>query len=250
MGVLAGEVELGHGVRLAVTGRDGGTSRVPYAGLNLGGKVGDDPVAVASNRALLADAVGVAADRLVVMAQVHSAEVALVRAAPPEPLRLDAMVTDEPDLALVAMGADCAPVMVADPARGLVGVAHCGRPGLGNGVVDALVAAMRDLGATSLVGRVGPAICGACYEVPQAMHDDVVRLVPEASATTRWGTPGVDVGAGALAVLRRLGVSAERLGGCTYEDPDAYSYRRDGVTGRHAGVAVRLSGPGRGTVSS
>lgn len=241
MGVLAADVDLGHGVRLAVTGRAGGSSAPPYDGLNLGGKVGDDPLAVAANRAAVAAALGVPDDRLVVMAQVHSADVALVREVPAEPLRLDAMVTDQPDLALVAMGADCAPVMIADVERGLVGVAHCGRPGLGNGVVESLVAALRDLGATSIAGRVGPAICGGCYEVPQVMHDEIAARVPAASATTRWGTSGLDIGAGALAELRRLGVVAERLGGCTYEDPETYSYRRDGVTGRHAGVAVRLS---------
>jgi YfiH family protein len=239
MTVLTARVDVGHGVHFATTGRPGGASAVPYASLNLGGKVGDDPAAVGRNRASVAEAVGVAADRLVLMAQMHSADVAVVREPPAEPLRIDAMVTDVADLALVAMGADCAPVMVADPAQGLIGVAHCGRPGLGNGVVGALVGALRDLGAGPMVGRVGPAICGRCYEVPAGLHDEISARVPEASATTRWGTPGLDIGAGALAELLRLGVVAERLGGCTYEDPDAYSYRRDGVTGRLAGIAWR-----------
>lgn len=239
MAVLTGQAEVGNGVRFATTGRPGGASLPPYVSLNLGGKVGDDPGAVDHNRNTLADALGVARGRVVLMAQMHSADVAFVRERPPEPLRVDAMVTDEADLALVAMGADCAPVMVADPELGLLGVAHCGRPGLSNGVLDALVEAMRDLGARALVGRVGPAICGHCYEVPAALHDEVAARVPAASATTRWGTHGLDVGGGALAELRRLGVVAQRLGGCTYEDADAYSYRRDGVTGRLAGIAWR-----------
>lgn len=244
MTVLAAEVAVGGGIRFAVTGRPGGASPAPYASLNLGGRVGDEPDAVAQNRRALADAVGVPVERLVVMAQMHSAEVAVVRDPPPAPLRVDAMITDTADLALVAMGADCAPVMVADPDRGLVGVAHCGRPGLGNGVIEALVTAMYDLGAVALVGRVGPAICGRCYEVPVALHDEIAARVPAASATTRWGTPGLDIGGGALAELRRVGVDAERLGGCTYEDQDAYSYRRDGVTGRLAGVAWRRAAAG------
>lgn len=241
MTVLAAEVDIGGGTRFAVTGRSGGVSAAPYASLNLGGKVGDDPGAVAHNRRSLAEACGVAPERVVVMAQVHSADVAVVREPPPAPLRIDAMVTDVTDLALVAMGADCAPVMVADPDRGLIGVAHCGRPGLGNGVIDALVAALHGLGARSLVGRVGPAICGRCYEVPAVLHDLIADRVPAASATTRWGTPGLDIGGGALAELRRLGVDAERLGGCTYEDRGMYSYRRDGLTGRLAGVVWRSS---------
>ena len=241
MGGLGAEVDVGHGVRFATTGRPGGVSISPYDSLNLGGKVGDDPDAVEQNRSIVAAAVGVARDRLVLMAQLHSADVAVVREPPSSPLRLDAMVTDVADLALVAMGADCAPVMVADPERGVLGVAHCGRPGLGNGVLDALVAALRDLGGRSFVGRVGPAICGRCYEVPEALHDEIAARVPAASARTRWGTHGLDIGGGALAELERLGVMAERLGGCTYEDPAAYSYRRDGTTGRLAGLAWRSS---------
>lgn len=241
--VLTGEVDVGHGVGFATTGRPGGVSEPPYASLNLGGKVGDDPRSVEHNRSLLADAVGVARDRLVLMAQMHSADVALVRERSSEPLHVDAMVTDQADLALVAMGADCAPVMIADAGRGLIGVAHCGRPGLANGVLDALVEALRDLGARSLVGRVGPAICGRCYEVPSELHDEIAARVPTASARTRWGTPGLDIGGGVLAELGRLGVVADRLGGCTYEDPQSYSYRRDGLTGRLAGIAWR-SGAG------
>jgi YfiH family protein len=241
MSVFTAKIEVGGGITFATTGRPGGLSAGPYAFLNLGGKVGDDSAAVDHNRAILAEAIGLPPERVVVMAQMHAADVALVRSPPAEPLRVDAMLTDVADLALVAMGADCAPVLVADPERGLVGVAHCGRPGLGNGVLDSLVAAMRDLGARSLVGRVGPAICGRCYEVPQALHDEVAARVPASSARTRWGTPGLDVGGGALAELGRLGVVAERLGGCTYEDPNAYSYRRDGVTGRLGGIAWRTS---------
>ena len=240
MPVLTAEVDVGRGVSFATTGRPGGVSVEPYASLNLGGKVGDDPdrrgpqPRRASQRRSGWCRLGWCSWR-----RCTRRDVALVREPPTEPLRVDAMVTDVADLALVAMGADCAPVMVADPAHGLIGVAHCGRPGLGNGVLDALVGALRDLGAGPMVGRVGPAICGRCYEVPVRLHDEIAARVPAASATSRWGTPGLDIGAGALAELRRLGVVAERLGGCTYEDPDAYSYRRDGLTGRLAGIAWR-----------
>jgi YfiH family protein len=236
------QVDVGNGVHLAVTGRSGGVSASPYDTLNLGGRVGDDPLAVAENRARIAAAVGVDRDHLVLMAQVHSADVAVLRAPPSEPLRVDAMVTDVPGLALVAMGADCAPVMITDPGRGLLGVAHCGRLGLVRRVVEAVVAALRDLGAVEMVARVGPAICGRCYEVPTDLRAEVAAVAPDGVATTQWGTPGVDVGAGALGQLRSLGVAAERLGGCTYEDVEGcYSYRRDGVTGRHAGIIWRAA---------
>ena len=91
MSVLAAEVVVGGGTRFAVTGRSGGVSAAPYASLNLGGKVGDEPGAVARNRTSLGEACGVAPERLVVMAQIHSAEVALVTEPPPAPLRIDAV---------------------------------------------------------------------------------------------------------------------------------------------------------------
>lgn len=236
-GVLA-RSELIGAVLFAGTDRLGGVSRRPYDSLNLGGRVGDDVDAVAQNRRRLAVAVGVPDDRLVLMAQVHGPDVAVLTERPTAAPRVDAIVTTQVGLGLVALGADCAPVLLADPAAGVVGAAHVGRIGLTVGVLAAAVAAMQDLGARHLVARVGPAICGRCYEVPADMRADVAAVVPAAAATTRWGTPGVDIGAGAAAVLRDLGVDVSSAGGCTYEEATLYSHRRDGQTGRQAGVVV------------
>lgn len=236
-GALAWTEHVG-GVVFATTDRLGGVSAPPYDFLNLGGRVGDDPAAVAENRQRVAAAVGVVTDRLVLMAQVHGRDVAVLTDPPRSAPRVDAVVTARRELALVAMGADCAPVMLADPGAGIIGVAHAGRVGLVVGVLVAVVQKLRDLGARELVGRVGPAICGRCYEVPALTRDEVAAAVPAAATTTQWGTPGVDIGAGALATLHDLGVDATQVGGCTYESPALYSHRRDGVTGRHAGVVV------------
>jgi len=226
-------------VLLAVTGRLGGVSAAPYDALNLGGRVGDLPSDVEENRRRLAAAVGVARDRLVLMDQVHSADVAVVTAPPAVAPRVDAVVTDRRDLALVALGADCAPVVLADAAAGVIGAVHVGRRGLVVGILVAAVRAMRELGAHDILARVGPAICGRCYELPAGLVDEVGAVVPAAVATTQWGTPGVDIGAGALAVLDGLDVAASRAGRCTFESNDLYSHRRDGVTGRHAALVVR-----------
>ena len=235
--MLSYEERLG-AARIGITDRYGGASREPYESLNLGDHVGDDPHAVAANRATLARLAGVDPPRLVVMTQVHGATVSVIRAAPDRAPVVDAMVTDQPDLALAVLVADCAPVVLVDPARGVVGVAHAGRRGLLDGVLDATVTAMRELGAEHLEARVGPAICARCYEVPDEMAADVTARVPAARGSTRWGTAGIDVGAGALAELRRLGVPATSAGPCTYESPAHFSYRRDGVTGRFAAFVV------------
>jgi hypothetical protein len=173
------------------------------------------------------------------MRQVHSATAAYVTApfgpdAPP----LDAVYTDRPGLALGALSADCATVFVADPAAGLIGAAHSGRPGTQAGVVPALVAAMSERGAVParMVAYVGPAACGHCYEVPAEMRAEVAAAVPEAWATTRKGTPAVDIRAGITAQLTRAGVpDIHHDPRCTIESPELYSHRRNRPTGRFAG---------------
>lgn len=226
------------------TSRTGGVSAPPWDELDLAAHVGDDPRQVQTNRALLQQAVGGA--ELVLAEQVHGSAVALVVGAPPggRPVGgVDALVTATPGLALVVLAADCLPVLLADAAAGVVAVAHAGRAGLAAGVLQATLAGMAELGARpgDTLAVVGPAVCGACYELPVALADEVGRLVPGSRTSTRRGTPAVDLRAGAAAVLRAAGLGLVRhAGGCTVEQPRRYySFRRDGVTGRHAGV-VRL----------
>jgi polyphenol oxidase len=227
----------------AVTDRSGGTSAGPYAGLNLGDHVGDDPAAVAKNRAALAECVGVEPARLVVARQVHGTTAAIVDGpwadvpwADPA-LEVDALVTREPGLVLAVLVADCVPLMLVAPGEGVVGVAHAGRRGMADGIVPATLAAMRELGATDVLATVGPSICGRCYEVPLDMRDRVAGRQPVAAAVSRHGTPSIDVAAGVLEQLRGEVSDVVQLPGCTAEDDAYYSYRRDGVTGRFAGLA-------------
>ncbi|MEU3336063.1 peptidoglycan editing factor PgeF [Streptomyces sp. NPDC006668] len=228
------------GAHFAFTSRWGGVSAVPYEELNLGGAVGDDPDAVRTNRELAAKSLGVDPARVVWMNQVHGNEVAVVDgpwAERPVP-EVDAVVTARRGLALAVLTADCTPVLLADPVAGIVAAAHAGRPGMVAGVVPAALRAMTELGAdpARIVARTGPAVCGRCYEVPEAMRADVAAVEPAAYAETSWGTPAVDVTAGVHAQLERLGVrDLERSPVCTRESGDHFSYRRDRTTGRLAG---------------
>ena len=110
-------------------------------------------------------------------------------------------------------------------------------------VVLRALEAMAALGARA--GRVevllGPAVCGACYEVPEDMQREVAATVPDAVTTTRWGTPGLDLRAGLRARLAGRVARTDVSAVCTRESPDLFSHRRDGVTGRTAGV-VRFVG--------
>jgi polyphenol oxidase len=101
---------------------------------------------------------------------------------------------------------------------------------------------MRDLGASDITAWVGPHVCGRCYEVPQQLQDDVAVAEPATRATTSWGTPSLDVGAGVIAQLERDGVEVVDVSRCTIESPDLFSYRRDRkVSGRQAGLIRRTS---------
>jgi YfiH family protein len=199
---------------------------------------------VHANRALVAAELELQVDDLVFAQQVHGSGVATVdrsssRAGNGGVGGVDALVTATPSLGLVVLAADCLPVLLADPAAGVVAAAHAGRQGLVAGVLQRTLEAMAALGGdpARTTASIGPAACGRCYELPAAMADEVDAAVPGSRSTTRQGTAGVDLSAGALGVLHAAGVTADLVGGCTLEQPDRFfSYRRDGRTGRHAGV--------------
>ncbi|WP_315503462.1 polyphenol oxidase family protein [Actinomyces radicidentis] len=258
------EVDLGPRARGYFTTRGTGAPSVPetsdnagegdYAGLNLAAHVGDDPARVAASRRLLEEALGLEPGGIAWMNQVHSANVA--RAVPGDVPTADALLLDlrgddgaHPQAAAVLV-ADCVPLLLASDDGAVVSAVHAGRRGMLDGVVEAALGAMVEAGVepASVHAAIGPCVCGRCYEVPAAMRDDAGLVEPASASTTSWGTPALDVAAGVLAQLERSGVtSISRVGvgahagegpWCTLEDERFYSYRRDGVTGRIAGVVV------------
>jgi YfiH family protein len=226
--------------RRVVTDRRGGRSVSPYDSFNLGDHVGDDPSAVAVNRARVARELAVAEDRLVWMSQVHGTGVAVVDGPQDGPVPdTDALVTAAPGLVLAVLVADCVPVLLADHVTGVVAAVHAGREGVRRGVLPAALSAMASLGARArhVTALLGPAVCGECYEVPPAMQAEVAKVAPAAAARTRQGTPGLDLRAGLAELLARAGVrEVVHDPRCTVEDPTLFSHRRDGVTGRQAGL--------------
>jgi len=230
------------------TTRVGGVSGPPWAALNLAQHVHDDRGRVTANRALLAADLGVPPERLMFAEQVHGAGVAVVdrevsRGRPGPLPGVDALVSATTGLGLVVLAADCLPVLLVDPANGVIGAAHAGRRGLLAGVLPATVQAMAGIGADPrrISAVIGPAVCGRCYELPVQLADLVGRAVLGSRTTSRHGRPAVDLPAGARAQLLAAGVGqVHDVGRCTHEDPDLYSYRRDGRTGRQAGALALL----------
>lgn len=178
----------------------------------------------------------------VTMSQVHGADVLVVDDAEPRlgttatAVTGDALVTTRPGVALLTRAADCVPVLLADPDRGVIAAAHAGRQGVAVGVIPAVVARMRSLGADGMTAWVGPHVCGRCYEVPADLRAEVAHAVPETWAVTRDGTPALDLGAGVRAQLAAAGVDVVEVGACTVEDDRWPSHRRDG------GAATRFAG--------
>jgi YfiH family protein len=248
-GLTVVEVDLGPGVRAGFTTRSGGVSVPPWDALNLGLEVGDATTRVLANRDLVERWVGT---RVAFASQVHGVDVRVLSDPPARSATsiglYDALVSTSSSVAVAVLVADCVPVLLADVEAGVVGAVHAGRRGLVAGVVEAAVDALVGAGAQPdrLRAVVGPSISGAAYEVPAAMRDEVAAVLPETWATTAWGTPALDLPAGVVAVLARVGVSrVQCLGVCTSTDARFYSHRRAqrrGVTtGRFAGV-IRLAG--------
>jgi YfiH family protein len=175
--------------------RRGGVSAGPYASLNCSLASGDEPGLIARNRSLVAEAVGVEADRLVGATQVHG--VVAVTVEQPWPAgagpRADALVTRVTGLALGVITADCAPVLFADRAAGVCAAAHAGWRGALAGVLEATASAMRALGADpgGIVAAVGPCIGPDSYEVGDDMRASVLAADGDAG---RFFAPGARAG--------------------------------------------------------
>jgi YfiH family protein len=241
MAIVVGH--LGPRARYAFSDRNDGVSAAPFDAMNLADHVGDAMGDVLANRDVLARAVDLDVAHLVTMAPIHGNDVASVRGPSAEPVpEVDALVTSVPGLALLVLAADCVPVVLADGASGVVAVVHAGWRGVLADVVGTTLAAMADQGARSdrMRAVVGPAICGSCYGVPRDRFDAVVAVAPAAAAVAAGGRPGLDLRAAVVERLRAAGVGVSLHGGCTFESAELYSFRRDGVTGRHGGVVALL----------
>ncbi len=225
--------------------RAGGVSDGAYASLNCSVSGRDDPARVAENRARAAWAVGCAPAALIGVSQVHGVEVATVErswVAGTGPAA-DAMVTRTRGLALGIVTADCAPVLLADPASGVIGAAHAGWRGAAAGVLEATLAAMAALGARPerVVAVVGPCIGQASYEVGPDVHDAAMANHARfATWFAPWFAPGrdaahwqFDLGGYCMARLSASGVArVERIEADTAAEPERFfSHRRRTLSG-------------------
>lgn len=244
--------ELPPGVGALQTLRAGGESGGPWHGFNLGDHVGDDPAAVAANRARLLAALPVPPRWL---RQVHGSAVCDLDCDPRAGPEADAAVTRERREACAVMTADCLPVLLCAADGSVVAAAHAGWRGLLGGVIEAAVRAMR-VPRGGVRAWLGPAIGPAAFVVGDEVRAAFVAESADAAAAFAPALPAGEeagehaAGGGrcladlyALARLRlaRVGVGDVAGGGaCTFSDAARYySYRRDGVSGRMASLIWR-----------
>lgn len=230
------------GARHGFFTRRGGVSEGPYAAMNCSASSDDDPARVRENRRRAMAALGLDLPALHGVTQVHGSAVAVVDAtgwAAGLGPRADAMASRRPGIALGIVTADCAPVLFADSAAGVIGAAHAGWRGAVAGVLEATVEAMRDLGAepSRIVAAIGPCIAQAGYEVGTDLRDAVLAGHP---AAARHFVPGArhghwqfDLPGYCAARLAALGLAeVEASGICTLADEAGFfSHRRRTLAG-------------------
>ncbi len=224
------------GLRHAFFTRKGGASHGLYAGLNCGFGSGDTADSVAENRSRAAKALGLAADKLLTVFQVHSPDVVTVERpwAREDSPHADAMVTNRPGLALGILTADCGPVLFADAEARVVGAAHAGWKGALTGVLENTIEAMESLGAdrSRIRVAVGPCITQDSYEVGAEFEARFLAADPNNAAFFRRPPgaerPHFDLPGYVAKRLATAGIEAPTIvPNDTYADEALfYSYRR------------------------
>lgn len=241
------------GLRHTLSTREGGVSVGPYATLNLGYHVGDDPARVTENRRRLAIESGYPAGRLTIGQQVHGTRLAWVTTAErgrgafswddalPD---TDGLLTAESETPIGVLVADCAPVLLVDPTRRVLAVAHAGWRGALGRIASAAIREM--IGAGSAPGdclvAIGPTLCPDCLEVGEEVVAQVMPVFPTCIHTQAGARPHLDIRRLIAEDLHAAGVPPTRIirhPVCPRCHPERfYSHRaQGGVAGRFALVA-------------
>jgi len=234
-----------HGnIKHAVFTRRGGLSPEPWASLNVGGLRGDEPDRVNQNRVLAFKTMNRSPKSVYDVWQVHSADVIFTTGRRPTNVRhrkADAILTDRPEVTLFMRFGDCVPILLHDPVRRVVGIAHAGWMGTVNGIVTETVKTMQSVygsNTENILAGIGPSIAVHHYEVgPEVVEQ--VEAAFDLEATELLVRNGestyFDLWRANQILLENVGVRNIEISGlCTACDlQDWYSHRGEmGKTGR------------------
>ncbi len=248
------DIEIDH----AFTTRTGGCSRSPYETLNLGSHVGDHMVDVLENRRRVIAALEMPSSSIVTAGQVHGAEVRVVDGNKTFYPDTDALITNQSDLLLMLMFADCVPIIVADPQNQAIGVVHSGWKGTSQNIIKNVISAMTQNYGTNpaaCTAVIGPCISMENYEVSAEVADifttDFADGIPVNTALIRsrnrnTGSCLLNL---RLAVRDQLILAGFRIESivvsddCTYANSqDFFSHRRDSAVGKPTGRMAAVVG--------
>lgn len=222
------------GIRHGFFTRQGGVSEGIYSSLNAGIGSNDVPSNVETNRSRICAALDMDVASLHTPHQIHSNHVFIATGTPNTPRpKADGLVTNERNVAIGVVTADCGPVLFSDPQNGVIGAAHAGWRGAFDGVLENTIVKMEELGAdrSSIVASLGPTISQTNYEVGPEFYENFVDANDNFSKyfipSDKQSHHLFDLHSFIQNQLEKSQVKAELLGICTYQDEDKYfSYRR------------------------
>ena len=203
--------------------RFGGVSEGPFASLNFGSNLGDEPAHVRENYRRAAALMGAGVDDCAVTKQVHGNVVRIVTAADrhvcmsPVPYEADGIVTAERDLPLFCFTADCVPALLLDPENRVAGAIHCGWRSSVADILGVAIEQMERLGARreNLRAALGPAIGACCFETDDDVPEAVSRCLGGDTAGLFVRRPDgktlVDLRGANRRRLLQLGLSEEHI---------------------------------------
>ncbi len=211
----------------------GGVSKAPYKSLNLALHVGDNALDVDQNRNIIKKKFDL--PQMAFMEQVHGCDIEILNDAKMPPT-CDGIITDKPNLALCVLVADCIPLLLYDGKNKVIGAIHAGRAGVfGKIATKALNELSNNYGTKSFQVRaiLGPSIKQCCYE----LGGDILKFAKE-NYPLHLKNNHLDIRGILINELEKLGVEILDLNTCTCCDKNLFSYRRDKITGRNAGIIM------------
>ncbi|WP_347550425.1 peptidoglycan editing factor PgeF [Pseudalkalibacillus hwajinpoensis] len=247
------KADRGHALTAGFSTRKNGVSQAPFSSLNLGFHVQDQPEDVLSNRMTLGNAIDYPIDHWVVGEQVHGALLAKVSTSDcgrgvrdhKDAIKdVDGLYTDDHDVLLTALYADCVPLFFYAPSVGRVGIAHAGWKGTTKDIAGEMIRAWKADGITSedIYTAIGPSIGKCCYEVDDGVIDQVKTVVEESEVffvSKPNGKFQLDLKAVNRSLLRKAGIQENHIATsdyCTSCSSLFFSHRNEkGRTGRMMG---------------
>ncbi len=236
------------------TTRHEGVSRAPYNSLNLGMGTDDQNFNVEGNRSLLANAFGIGPDALVTVRQTHGSDILVIDEQNEDyshflGIESDAIITNQSNVMIGICVADCVPILLCDPKKGVVAAVHAGWQGTAAKLAAKTVAAMKscfDCNPAELQAAIGPCIGPCCYEVDGPVRQAFLNSAlpwDQFSRPSGEGKWQLDLPAANRDLLQGAGlptasIQASDMCVCCHREL-FFSYRRDkGETGRQMGFIM------------